>query len=338
MELTRLIMHPEEMSRETLYELRSIMALNPYYQTARLLLLQNLYILHDETFEEELRKAAIYITDRKVIFQLIEGAHYKIQPVVRKKERHDNDADRTSDIIDSFLGSMPSEDNKKKKKGRRPTPADAAYDYMSYLMETEEEQDDKDSEPATQMKGQSLIDSFLKDGGFNFKLKDDEPEDVSQADKDKQDNIADAELGHNDDTETPEMPEVNKTKSEADSSENTTDKNSETAEYNDVYKEEDDDEEDDDYEDEETYDDEDYEEEGMSEMYGDSLSQAEEAQEQSDGYFTETLARIYIKQGRYEKALEIIKRLNLNYPKKNAYFADQMRFLEKLILNNKKNK
>ena len=56
-----------------------------------------------------------------------------------------------------------------------------------------------------------------------------------------------------------------------------------------------------------------------------------------DGYFTETLAKIYIKQGRYSKALEIIQRLNLNYPKKNAYFADQIRFLEKLILNNKQN-
>lgn len=55
-----------------------------------------------------------------------------------------------------------------------------------------------------------------------------------------------------------------------------------------------------------------------------------------EGYFTETLARIYIKQGRYTKALEIIKRLNLNYPKKNAYFADQIRFLEKLIINNNK--
>ena len=33
------------------------------------------------------------------------------------------------------------------------------------------------------------------------------------------------------------------------------------------------------------------------------------------------------------KALEIIKRLNLNFPKKNAYFADQIRFLEKLIVN-----
>jgi hypothetical protein len=56
-------------------------------------------------------------------------------------------------------------------------------------------------------------------------------------------------------------------------------------------------------------------------------------------YFTETLARIYIKQGRYSKALEIIQRLSLQIPKKNAYFADQIRFLEKLIVNsNKKNK
>ena len=58
----------------------------------------------------------------------------------------------------------------------------------------------------------------------------------------------------------------------------------------------------------------------------------------SEVYFTETLARIYIKQGRYSKALEIIQRLSLQVPKKNAYFADQIRFLEKLIINNSKNK
>ena len=38
------------------------------------------------------------------------------------------------------------------------------------------------------------------------------------------------------------------------------------------------------------------------------------------------------------KALEIIKQLNLNNSKKNAYFADQIRFLEKLIINNNFNK
>ena len=53
-------------------------------------------------------------------------------------------------------------------------------------------------------------------------------------------------------------------------------------------------------------------------------------------YFTETLANIYIKQKRYEKALEIIKNLSLKYPKKNIYFADQIRFLEKLIIYTKK--
>ena len=67
-------------------------------------------------------------------------------------------------------------------------------------------------------------------------------------------------------------------------------------------------------------------------------SSAEEVEIEENGYFTETLARIYIKQGRYSKALEIIQRLNLVYPKKNRYFADQIRFLEKLIINNNKNK
>ena len=57
-----------------------------------------------------------------------------------------------------------------------------------------------------------------------------------------------------------------------------------------------------------------------------------------DSYFTETLAKIYIRQQRYEKALEIIRKLNLKYPKKNAYFADQIRFLEKLIINDKSNR
>ena len=62
----------------------------------------------------------------------------------------------------------------------------------------------------------------------------------------------------------------------------------------------------------------------------------EDVENEDTGYFTETLARIYIKQGRYSKALGIIKRLNLVYPKKNRYFADQIRFLEKLIINNNK--
>ena len=50
---------------------------------------------------------------------------------------------------------------------------------------------------------------------------------------------------------------------------------------------------------------------------------------------SESLAKIFIKQGRYERAYDIISNLSLNYPKKSAYFADQLRFLRKLIINAK---
>ena len=48
---------------------------------------------------------------------------------------------------------------------------------------------------------------------------------------------------------------------------------------------------------------------------------------------TETLAQIYIKQGRYDRALQIIRKLSLHNPTKNAFFADQIDYLEKLIIN-----
>ena len=65
----------------------------------------------------------------------------------------------------------------------------------------------------------------------------------------------------------------------------------------------------------------------------DAIAEDVPADDYDDSCFTETLAKIYVKQQRYSKALEIIKKLSLKYPKKNAYFADQIRFLEKLIIN-----
>lgn len=54
-----------------------------------------------------------------------------------------------------------------------------------------------------------------------------------------------------------------------------------------------------------------------------------------DTSLSESLAKIYIKQRRYDKAYEIISSLSLNNPKKSVYFADQLRFLQKLMLNSK---
>ena len=44
MDISELIKHPERLDRDTLYELRSMLALYPYFQVVRLLMLQNLYL------------------------------------------------------------------------------------------------------------------------------------------------------------------------------------------------------------------------------------------------------------------------------------------------------
>ena len=64
----------------------------------------------------------------------------------------------------------------------------------------------------------------------------------------------------------------------------------------------------------------------------------DDTEQLEDSYFTETLARIYLKQHRYDKSLEIIRSLYLNFPNKSIYFADQIRYLEKLVRINQKSK
>ena len=249
MEITELIKHPERMDRDTLYELRSILALHPYFQTVRLLMLQNFYLLHDPLFDEELRRAAIYVTDRKSIFQMIEAAHYQLRQQLSSStsttsQTSSTSPTRTIDLIDNFLDSIPQEESDKKVQ-RKPTPVDASVDYVAYLLSSEETEQHTSNAP--DMKGQELIDNFLEQEQGRILLN--------------------------------ELPQ--------------------------------------------------YTQETVNNENAD-----EEVEEE---YFTETLARIYIKQGHYEKALGIIERLSERYPKKNAYFADQMRFLVKLIINSKNN-
>src|SRR5699024_7555745 len=102
------IQHPETLNRDTLYELRNMLARYPYFQSLRLLYLKNLYIIHDINFGAELRKAVLYIADRRKLFQLIEGERFAIRP--RKKGtslaevlKDEPSVDRTLALIDAFL-------------------------------------------------------------------------------------------------------------------------------------------------------------------------------------------------------------------------------------------
>ena len=279
-QLQQWIQHPETLNQDSLYELRTLVARYPYSQSVRLLYLKNLYLLHDVSFGAELRKAVLYVADKRSLFYLIEGENYKLnrnEQSVSILEKDEPGIDRTLFLIDAFLSKMPDVQS-------QTSELDYTMDYTAYLLH-DDKADDVVENKMRPLRGQDLIDGFLN------KMNADEknlPTEQMNADKSQMDKDALLE----------DVPE-----------ETTSPLISMPISVNDDQAE--------------------GEEEEKSE---DCVVERED-----DSYFTETLAKIYIKQHRYEKALEIIKKLSLNYPKKNAYFADQIRFLEKLI-NNAKSK
>ena len=222
------IQHPETLNRDTLYELRNLLARYPYFQSLRLLYLKNLYILHDISFGGELRKAVLYIADRRQLFRLIEGDRYDVQ--ARKKGvpltevlKDEPSVDRTLALIDAFLSTVPEEVTAR-------TSFDYSMDYTSYLLE-ETPATEQPAEETPKLKGYELIDDFIE------KSESDSPLCMKPLRE--------------------EMP--------------------------------------------------------SSPTSSDELTEEEtiKEEEEDDSCFTETLAKIYVKQQRYSKALEIIKKLSL---------------------------
>ncbi len=60
-------------------------------------------------------------------------------------------------------------------------------------------------------------------------------------------------------------------------------------------------------------------------------NKARKSSEDQHSLVTETLAKIYVEQGLYPKAIEVYKKLVLKYPEKNAYFAARITELEKKL-------
>lgn len=252
--LTEFINNPHLLDKQTLYELRELVAQYPYYQPARLLMLKNLYILHDTSFDDELRRAALYVTDRSKLFELVEAKHYDLKEEQTETEAKVN-ASRTTSLIDKFLDTIPEEQAVEQK--HKPLPWYVTNDYMQLLAD-EEPLEPLSSASTSRSRQDSIIDGFLSQGGKVVL-----PEITAEEEK----AIVDAiQLSSNED-----------------------------------------------------------------EYIEPAKSEPLKKKAYENPLLTEELAQKYIKQGNYLQAKEIITQLNLENSEKNIYFADQIRFLDKLI-------
>jgi len=230
-------------NKRTLADLSKTIEKYPYFQTAYLLYTLNLFQLEDTHFLYELRKAAVYLNDRRKLFFLVENRFFDSDKIDTLQHKIPENSGSVFNLIDSFLfGKSQKEGIMDNTEKMQDLPV-ASVDYVNdYLSEGQEEK----VENYKPLQFQDAIDRFLKENEIS-------PIKIELNDPDKAEKIAVPNLEQTDDSDI----------------------------------------------------------------------------------FSETMAKICIKQRKYDKALEIIHKIVLHYPEKSSYFADQIQMLEDLVNINK---
>ncbi len=321
--LTTYIQHPELLNAEAVRNLEQLVERHPSFQTARLLYLLGLFQLQDDRFGAELRKAAVCLPDRRQLFYLFDSDHYQWSAAKQPapKEAGTNSltpapfAAASSQADLSQAASSQASPSQAASSQASPSQAGSSQAETSQAGSSQAETSQAGSpQVGTSQAGSSQTSpSQAASANPTVPISGDKSAVLANgADTDRTQTLIDSFL-----SQLPEQP-----KSKSRSADATVDYMSYLMQLEDVPTIQNSDKEED------------------IESLADDLEEeiGKEAHlvhktDPSDTYFTETLARIYIKQGKYTKAIEIIRRISLIYPKKNRYFADQIRFLEKLIIN-----
>ena len=296
--LYNLISNPNELNESTLKGIRELVDEHPYFQVARLLLLKNLYRADNMKFESELKRSALYLSDRKRLFELIHDLYpQQVQKSTEKVEEVNKEQKQEKSSSIAVTGNVESVSNYFNIEEVNETLQGGAVEFTFHSGEKNTSVTESDSIPDDQLfdyEKAGNAGNHLNEYGYQPALDGNrsffewlsvvdnqslpgpsEDKKSKSAGKNKTSEIIDKFLNN---LQTDIKPDRN----------------------------------------EGTFKQKEIKEQDLFE---------------SDELMTETLANIYVKQGHYSRALNIFKKMSLKYPEKSVYFAQQIEKLEKLISN-----
>jgi len=302
--------------RQVLAEISELVNIFPYFQTAHLLLLKGLKDNSDIRFENQLRNSAIHISDREVLFNLL-----KIAPIQFEKDIIPEHTEET--VIEEPpkepVMAVPVSEEAVIEADIEQTVIESARNSEDLIMEIEKDLQEKpeegQSDSADRILERTILGSiepeneepYIEEPVSRALIFDDVPteaeEDIFYMDPGfsvpLEDEKPEPELV--DVPAEPEQPAINLIrKAQADLIEKFISANPRIEPRTDKTE---------------------HPVVDLSTQYF----------EEKGGFVTETLARIYVNQGYFSKAIEIYEKLSLKFPEKSGYFATQIENIKGII-------
>jgi len=298
-------------SRTMLGEVYELVDLFPYFQSAHMLLLKGLRDNEDVKFEKQLRNSAVHIADREVLYYLLKpdtntrlveddsGSAQKqeIFPVT------DFSTETQQTVIETarnseFLISEIEKDNEKPNPDGQEEIASTDTGH-SVLISSDPYIDDSTGVVLLmEENGQQEEDKvFFMDPGFSFPGNDD----LLELDTENLGSATIADISEISDNKAEPVKHESRKQQQLELIEKFIIANPRI--------------------------------EPIKEKIPATVDLSKPHVEEKGGFVTETLARIYINQGYYSKAIDIYEKLSLKYPEKSSYFAAQIEKIKENINN-----
>ena len=292
-------------SRQMIGEVYELIDIFPYFQSAHLLLLKGLYSNADVKFENQLRNSAIHVGDREVLYWLLKTKN--TSDTDKTDIRQDSDlkkeivSDTHQTVIESAKNSeyLIDEIEKDFDETKFIEKQDTHGQNPDHSIMIATEPDNIESEGVIFLPDEDISPSddkvFFMDPGFAFPDRSDLLE--LDLDKDNTSLLAEEEISLEDQDQ---LEKNSKKLLESELIDKFIIANPRIEPQKDKSYVPDDD---------------------ISKPYV----------EETGGLVTETLAKIYINQGYYSRAMDIYEKLSLKFPEKSSYFAAQIEKVKEYI-------